>query len=238
MNVKKASEPQGKYSDFFHHVAIEFSLFLQCQRIGTAAAGHAVETKGASVVCKRCVCAHFGFVYVELCAQNVGGFLSGGNKGSAQREFFQQGRNVSGLHHFQKFVGSIALQTAHSGSGIIERYAVFGAEAFNFGLSKSAFGSVDKVIVISEKQVSHDAPHVVLQIGIKEVHAPSFLRWRKTAQHQDVGFGGQKRQEGVLLDVGGGVHISVDWEQSSVGRSYFFRYCFFRLKLKPAYTLK
>lgn len=115
------------------------------------------------------------------------------------------------MHHFQKFVGGVSLQTAHSGSGIIERYAVVGAELLNFGLSKSAFGSVDKVILVVEKQVSHDAPHVVLQIGIKEVHAPSFLRWRKTAQHQDAGFFGQKRQERVLFDVRGGVHISVDW---------------------------
>jgi hypothetical protein len=58
------------------------------------------------------------------------------------------------------------------------------------------------MFLILVKDVSEDPPHVVLKIRIKEIHAPSFLLWRKASQHQQFGVGGEERLERVFFDDG------------------------------------
>ena len=36
------------------------------------------------------------------------------------------------------------------------------------------------MVFVLEKYYSKNTPHIILQIGIKEFHAPSFLLWGKT----------------------------------------------------------
>ena len=44
----------------------------------------------------------------------------------------------------------------------------------------------------AEKDVSENPPHVVLKVGIEEIHGPTFLLWWKTAQHQQSCVAGQE----------------------------------------------
>ena len=58
------------------------------------------------------------------------------------------------------------------------------------------------MLLVTEKDVSEDPPHVVLKIRIKEIHAPSFLLWREASQHQQFGVGREERLERVFFDDG------------------------------------
>ena len=63
------------------------------------------------------------------------------------------------------------------------------------------------MVLVLEKDEAEDAPHVILKVGVEEVHRPTLLLWWKTAQHQQTGIGGQEGFEGVFLDGwNGGLH--------------------------------
>lgn len=202
--VRSVSAVVLKHADFFHHLAIELCFLFQCQWIGSAAAGHAVEANGASLVRKLSVRSNFWLFHVKLCQQGVGGFLSGGDDGLALWHRIEYGGYVGGLHHFQEFVGSIALQPAYGRGGVVESNAVLGAKLFDLGLAELACRSVDKVVAVAMKEQAHDAPHVVLQVGVKEVHAPSLLLWRKAAKHQQPRCFGQEWLQRMLFDIESG----------------------------------
>jgi hypothetical protein len=66
-------------------------------------------------------------------------------------------------------------------------------ESDDFFLAKRRFVGKKEMVLVVEEQMSENPPHIILQIGVKEVHAPSFpWRW-KTSQHEQAGVGWQKR---------------------------------------------
>ena len=108
-------------------------------------------------------------------------------------ELFQEQTDVGRLYHFQKLVGSIVLKTAYGCSSIVECDALFGEEVYQRFLVEGFFAGQEEMLLIVEEEEAEDAPHVVLQVRIKEIHAPTLpLRW-KTAQHQQGCVAGQKR---------------------------------------------
>ena len=79
------------------------------------------------------------------------------------------------------------------------------------------------MFLVLEKDVSEYAPHVVLEIRIKEIHTPSFSLRRKASQHQQFSVGGEERLERVFFD---------DWYD------FFHEKTLLELFLKPLDVLK
>ena len=55
------------------------------------------------------------------------------------------------------------------------------------------------MVLVAEENVACDAPHVVYEIRIEEVHRPSLPFRRKAAEHKYPGPLRQKRLEGMLF---------------------------------------
>ena len=101
--------------------------------------------------------------------------------------------NVGWLHHFQEFVRSIILQSFDGGGSVEEGDALVLAMG-NDGIEAETFGlGIHKVIPVAKEDLPLDAPMVVDEIGVIEVHAPAFPLWRKTAEEKHFGI---LRQEG------------------------------------------
>ena len=148
---------------------------------------------------------------MERSGKGLGGFASGAAEIVAQREPVQQGSDVGRLDNLKMFVGSIALQ-ADDGLGGVENSDATGlAERDYIGMLEAVVGRAE-VLLVAEKDLTDDAPHVVLGIGIEERHAPAFLRRREAAEHEQPGFRRKEGLQGVVLDVGSG-HGEEIWEQ-------------------------
>ena len=61
------------------HLAVDFGFALECQGIGAAAAGHAIQAHGALVESEVDPSAYGWFAQAEMLAERCGGFLSGGD---------------------------------------------------------------------------------------------------------------------------------------------------------------
>ena len=59
------------------------------------------------------------------------------------------------------------------------------------------FPLIHEMLFITEKQIAEDAPHIVLEIGVIERHAPTLGGRRKRAQHQQSGILGQEWFKGM-----------------------------------------
>ena len=174
------------------HLAVGFGFALECQGIGAAAAGHAIQAHGALVESEVDPSAYGWFAQAEMLAERCGGFLSGGDYCPALGQLAQEGRHVGFLNNFKKFVGGIVLQTVDCGGGVVEGDAYAAQKCFDLGLAEFALGGVDKVVAVGKIKMAENAPHVVLHVGVEELHRPPFDRRRKTAQHEYTRRGGQK----------------------------------------------
>ena len=56
------------------------------------------------------------------------------------------------------------------------------------------------MLAVVEEEVTHDAPKVVDEIGVIEVHAPTVGRGRETAEKEHAAVGRQEGRKGVRLD--------------------------------------
>ena len=137
--------------------------------------------------------AHFGLFYFYLATDNVGRFLSCGDDGTALGELLEEQTDVRWLDDFQKLVRSIVLKTTHRGGGVIEGDAFPGEEFYQIIFVESLFPGEQEVVLVVEVDEAEDAPHVVLQVRIEEIHAPALPLWWKTAQHQQSCVAGQER---------------------------------------------
>jgi len=89
------------------------------------------------------------------------------------------------------------LRVRHGGGGIVEGDASCAQEGFDVALAETPGREVDEVVLVGKEHQSEDAPHVVLEVGIEEVHAPAAARWREAAQHEYTGAGRQERLQGM-----------------------------------------
>ncbi len=57
---------------------------------------------------------------------------------------------------------------------------------------RNAVHRIAKVCFVARGQITDDAPHIVLQIGVEKLHRPTDTLGRETTQHQYPRIGGQK----------------------------------------------
>ena len=107
--------------------------------------------------------------------------MSCGDDGLALGKLFEKQTDVGRLHYFQKFVRGIVLKSAHGGGGIVEGDAFLRQELYQVFLIESLLAGKEEMLLVIKKEKSEDSPHVILQVGVKEIHAPTFLLWRKAA---------------------------------------------------------
>ena len=56
------------------------------------------------------------------------------------------------------------------------------------------------MIPIAKETDAKDAPHIIDEVRIIELHAPAFGSWRECTQHQQSGILGQKRFKRMTLN--------------------------------------
>lgn len=174
------------------HLTVGFGFALECQGIGAAAAGHAIQAHGTLVESEVDPSAYGGFAQTKMLAECGSGFLSGGDYCLALGQLAQEGRHIGFLNNFKKFVGGIVLQTVHGGSSVVEGNTYVAQKCFDLCLAEFAVFGVDKVVAVGKIKMAENAPHVVLHVGVEELHRPPFDGRRKTAQHEYTRRGGQK----------------------------------------------
>ena len=128
----------------------------------------------------------------------------------AGRYLLQQGSDVGLLDYLQVFVRRIALQPDDRLSRVEDSNAfrlaesdnLFTVEHFLFSLCTSYIVPLSfKMRFVAKENQSDDPPHVVLRVGVEEIHAPPFFGWRETTQHQYLRVSRQKRLQRVPLYV-------------------------------------
>ena len=145
--------------------------------------------------------AHFWLFYTfDLTTDDVRGLLSGGDDGLALGELLQEQADVGRFHDFQKLVGGIVLQSADGCGGVVKGDAFLGEEGDEPSLVEGFLAGDEEVLLVLEEEEAEDAPHVVLQVRVEEIHAPAFLLRRETSQHQQSGFGGEKGFKRMFFD--------------------------------------
>ena len=99
----------------------------------------------------------------------------------------------------KKIVRSVVLESDHFDGRIVECQPPFATEGLDAGLVEPFAAGFEEVVLVARGQMAHDAPHVVLQVGIEEFHRPTMALRRKTAQHQQPGVFGQEGFERMAL---------------------------------------
>ena len=147
--------------------------------------------------------AHFWlFCTFDLTTDDVRGLLSGGDDGLASGELLQKQADVRRLHDFQKLVGGVVLQSADGCGGVVKGDAFLGEEGDEPFLVEGFLAGDEEVFLVLEEEEAEDAPHVVLQVGVEEIHAPAFLLRREASQHQQSGIGREKGFKRMFFDEG------------------------------------
>ena len=136
------------------------------------------------------------------------------------RHMRQESMNVGRQYNLQKLVRGIVLQSAHGGGGIIETNALVVKEGNDKVKTECLCLGVHKIVLVAKEYESLNAPMVVDEVGIVEVHAPALPLWRETAQEEHTAILWQKRVQrmvlyainrtGDVLEVeegGGGIHF-------------------------------
>lgn len=131
------------------------------------------------------------------CSQCVGRLLSRSRHGPTRRQPFQHTGQVERTHHLKKPVRRIAAGPDHFGRSIGKGDSPLPTERLHrFPVEMPSVRS-DEPLTVAVKHQSHHTPHIVLEIGIVELHRPARTGRRKTAEHQQPCPLRQKRFEGV-----------------------------------------
>lgn len=97
------------------------------------------------------------------------------------------------LHDFKKRIGSVVFQSIDSRCRIKKGDAPLLQKRNDFTHFETFMFQIHKMIVVTKPYLSLDAPMVIGEIGIKEIHAPPLLGRRKTAKKQHFGIGRKER---------------------------------------------
>ena len=73
---------------------------------------------------------------------------------------------------------------------------MLGREGANGRFVKAFFTVDHEMLAVVEEEVTHDAPKVVDEIGVIEVHAPTVGRGRETAEKEHAAVGRQEGEKG------------------------------------------
>ena len=179
---------------------VEFGLSLYLHGVGSRRTGHSVEAYGAVGYGEVGVASHLGAPDAEVLAEESCGLFAGGDDGAALGYAFQQRVHVGRLHHLQVFVSGCVARSADGGGSVVDAYSLFVEHRHDVGLAECLVLLVNKVVFVFVEQQPPNAPHVVGEVGIEEIHAPPFPCGRKTAQHEQLCAFGQKRLQRVALN--------------------------------------
>ena len=100
--------------------------------------------------------------------------------------------DVGGLYDFEEFVGGIVLQAADGGGGVEEGEAFLLTEGYDVVYLEAFVLQIHEVVSVAKEYLSLDAPVVIDEVGVVEVHTPPLALWRETAQEQYLGILGKK----------------------------------------------
>ena len=112
-------------------------------------------------------------------SQSLCGFAARAANVMALRQLLKQRSNVGPLYNFQMFVGRVSMLADYCLCGVEDGDALFDAEG-NYLFVFEAFVLCAEMLFVAKENLPHDTPHVVLWVGVEEIHAPPFFRWRKT----------------------------------------------------------
>ena len=169
--------------------------------IGAAAAGHAEKADSVHVD---------GLADAELRAMELFGqhgcrFLSCGDDGPALGNPAQESLDIGGFRYLQKSVGGVAPQSSHRNCRVEEGDALPLQKGTENVQTEYLLLRIVEIVLVVEECQSEDAPHIILDIGVEEVHGPPFEGWREAAQHEHLRAGWQKRLQGMAFYGDGGV---------------------------------
>ena len=181
------------------HFAVKLRLPLHGTRKGPRRGGHAPQRQVAPRKGHRHALPHGGFAAARDGAQRVGGLLSRRDDGPAGGNAGQQGFEIDFAHHLKCRVRRIVLQPNDLHGRIVERNPPLAAESLDSLPVEPPSARFQEVHLVARSKVAHDPPHVVLQVGIEELHRPADAFGRKAAQHQHARAGGQERGERMNL---------------------------------------
>ena len=178
---------------------IELRLLLDPHGICARGGGHAIEPHLTALEHEWAVLPHPRLCDAELPAGNGSGQLTSHNDGMALRQPAKHGMQVSFFDHFEVFVAGRVLCSDDAGASIEEGNALLFQKGDD-GIKVVGFLLLShEVLLVAEEAKSNQAPHVVGEVRVVELHAPAFLgRWKRT-QHQYPCIGWQKRFKGMNL---------------------------------------
>ena len=117
----------------------------------------------------------------ERGANGFCGFLASGDDSAEVRQSRKQGGDVCRLYHLEELVGSVVLQATDCRRGIEECETFFLAEGNDLVNLETLGFEIHEMILVAKEYLALDAPVVVDEVRIVEVHAPTPTLWRKTA---------------------------------------------------------
>ena len=139
------------------------------------------------------------FLNGEAFSERVGGFLSRrydvGKKGKTAYHRLK----VSRLHDHEVLVRRRILQSAYGSGGVVHADALTGKKAFDVVKVECLVLLADEAHLVLEEADAEDAPHVIGEVRIIEVHCLAFLPRREAAEHQQTASFGKERREGMAL---------------------------------------
>ena len=132
-------------------------------------------------------------------ADGFGGFLASGDDGTKVGELSNEGTDVGGLHYLEELVGSIVLQTSDGGGGVEEGKAFLLTEGYNLVDFETFVLQIHEVVPVAKEYLALDAPMVVDEVGVVEIHAPTLTLGREATQEQYLGILRQKRTKRMIF---------------------------------------
>ena len=159
-----------------YHFAVILGFALGLHRIGTGGTGHAPETEGTVIEGELGIFTDFGRLGdAELSAGNLGGQLTCRDNGLAFRQLPEHGVKVGLFDDFQVLVRSCACGTADAGGSIEEGDALCFEEGDELVETEGFVGCIDEMLLVIIEDDAENAPHVVDEVGVIELHRPPLL---------------------------------------------------------------
>ena len=120
----------------------------------------------------------------ERGADGFCGFLARGNDSFAMGQLLQETRDIRWFHDFEEFIRGVVLKATDSCAGVEKGEALLLAEGHNLVYLKTFGFEVHEMILIAKEYLALNAPVVVDEIRVVEVHTPPLALGWKTAQEQ------------------------------------------------------
>ena len=120
----------------------------------------------------------------ERGADGFCGFLARGNDSFAMGQLLQETRDIRWFHDFEEFIRGVVLKATDRCAGVEKGEALLLAERHDFVYLKTFGFEVHEMILVAKEYLALNAPVVVDEIRVVEVHTPPLALGWKTAQEQ------------------------------------------------------